>query len=67
MLIMHAHVAQAYGSVRPRTLKGGLTAMQERRAKRLMSTAPYLDLTLAEVARECVFLQAISRGRSGSL
>ena len=54
MLVMHAHVAQAYGSARePRTTKGGLTATQERRAKQLMSTAPYLDLTLAEVAREC--------------
>ena len=55
MLTMQAHLAQAYGGLRParRGMGGGLTSRQERRAKELMSASLDSRLSLAELAQEC--------------
>ncbi len=55
MLTMQAHLAQAYGGLRPARLGmgGGLTSRQERRAKELMSASLSNPLSLAELANEC--------------
>jgi AraC family transcriptional regulator len=50
-----AHVAQAYGGMRPNSLgrRGGLAAWQERRAKELLVANLDGGVELADIAREC--------------
>ena len=50
-----AHIAQAYGGMRPNSLgrRGGLATWQERRAKDLLAANLDGAVTLADIAREC--------------
>jgi AraC family transcriptional regulator len=50
-----AHVAQAYGGMRPNCLgrRGGLAAWQERRAKEILVANLDGAVALADIAREC--------------
>jgi AraC family transcriptional regulator len=52
---MCAHVAQAYGGMRPNAVgrRGGLAAWQERRAKDLLAANLDGAVALADIAREC--------------
>ena len=54
-LAVCAHVAQAYGGMRPNSMgrRGGLAAWQERRAKDLLAANLDGSVALADVAREC--------------
>jgi len=54
MLALGAHIAQAYGGMRPmsRPARGGLAPWQERRAKEILR-ANLQGVPLKEVAREC--------------
>lgn len=55
MLTMQAHLAQAYGGLRPAQpgAGGGLTPRQERLAKEMMRASFGKPLSLAELAKEC--------------
>lgn len=55
MLAVGHHVACAYGGMRPfrRLARGGLTPLQERRAKEYISANLAGDAPLTDVAREC--------------
>jgi AraC-like DNA-binding protein len=55
MLTVGHHVASRYGGLRPLTQRasGGLTPLQERRAKELLTHSISGDLALSELAREC--------------
>jgi AraC-like DNA-binding protein len=54
-LAVCAHVAQAYGGMRPNSMgrRGGLAAWQERRAKDLLAANLDGAVALADVAQEC--------------
>jgi AraC-like DNA-binding protein len=54
-LAVGAHVAQAYGGMRPNSMgrRGGLAAWQERRAKDLLAANLDGTVALANVAKEC--------------
>jgi AraC-like DNA-binding protein len=54
-LALATHIAQAYGSMRPRTrpVTGGLAPWQARRAKEILSANLDGSLSLADVASEC--------------
>jgi AraC-like DNA-binding protein len=54
-LALCAHVAQAYGGMRPNSmaLRGGLAAWQERRAKEILTANLDGAVALTEIAREC--------------
>lgn len=55
MLAVGHHIACTYGGMRPFRVaaKGGLTALQERRAKEFLAANLTGDLALADVARQC--------------
>jgi len=55
MLLVQAHLAQSYGSVRTvrQGMRGGLAPGEERRAKELMSASLDRPLSLAELASAC--------------
>jgi AraC-like DNA-binding protein len=50
-----AHIAQAYGGMRPNSMsvRGGLAAWQERRAKEILTANLDGAIALSDVAREC--------------
>ena len=54
-LALCAHVAQAYGGMRPNSMgrRGGLAAWQERRAKDMLTANLDGVVALADIAREC--------------
>ena len=55
MLAVGHHVACTYGGMQPirRRIRGGLTPLQERRAKEFISANLACDVPLADVASEC--------------
>jgi AraC family transcriptional regulator len=55
MLAVGHHVASTYGDMQPlkRPVRGGLTPLQERRAKEYISANLSGDVPLADIAREC--------------
>jgi|SRR5579871_2606253 len=55
MLAVGHHIASTYGHMRPirRPIRGGLTPLQERRAKEYISANLSGDVPLADVASEC--------------
>jgi AraC family transcriptional regulator len=64
MLTVGHHVATRYGGMRPPTGRafGGLTPLQERRAKELLTHSISGDMPLSELARECgLSLRSFSR------